>query len=638
MEDRRPTTSSGDPWLDMLTDGWTSVEIEDYRRLRLTESPAHEHQAIEVQALRTLALRERLAEQQRHADELRVLNGLARRLASLRASSEVLQEVAVQARRLLGVDVSYIMLTEADGTLRIDVADGSMGSSLRGIRLPSQSGLGGEVVRTGRPVWSEAYLDDTCFPHTPSSDAAAADERLGGILGVPLIAGEETIGVLFAADRRSRLFVAREVELLAALASHAAVAITNARLFEQYRATARDLQTAYEHLTHTDNVRQRAIELREELTGVIIHGGGFKEIAAALESALGTPVAVFDHLDKRLAGSPVGVPGGPGGVRELVGLAGDPAPRRLRDEHGERVMVPVLLRSGYAGCLVAASPTPIDDEAVHLLTIGATSVALVVMSERSLAEAERRNRGEVINALLSSDIDEATTRRRARSAGIDMERITAVAVLDPAPDDSHGAVQWGQRLVSELGGWSAEYSDHVVALIAGASPVEVRDRLTSLAAGTELPCTVGVASCSGGSRAARDSHEKARQTATVLNALGRPGTCAQASELGVYRGLFNQAGRDEIAAFVRLTIGPLLEHDRRRRRTLAHTLGVYLDQSRHHARTCGELHIHANTLYQRLEKITELIGPRWKDPSHSLEIQLALRMQRLLDTLAPRHD
>ncbi|WP_251092147.1 GAF domain-containing protein [Streptomyces sp. Caat 7-52] len=632
MADRRPNSSSGNPWLDMLADGRTSAEIEKYRRLRLTELPAHEHQAIEVQASQTLALRDRLAEQQRHADELRVLNDLARRLASLRASSEVLQEVAVQARRLLGVDVSYIMLTQADGTLRIDVADGSMGSSLRGIRLPSDSGLGGEVIRTGRPVWSKAYLNDTCFPHTPSSDAAAADERLGGILGVPLIAGSETIGVLFAADRRSRLFVTREIELLAALASHAAVAITNAHLFEQYRATARDLQNAYEHLTHTNNVRQRAIELREDLTSVIIHGGGFQEIAVTLEDALDTPVAVFDHLGKRLAGSPVGMPGG---VGELLGLANDPAPRRLRDEHGEGVIVPVLLRSGYAGCLIAASPTPIDEEAVRLLTIGAASVALVVMSERSLAEAELRNRGEVINALLSSDIDEATTRRRARSAGIDMDRITAVAVLDPCPEDSHGAVQWGQRIVSELGGWSAEYSDHVVALIAGASPAEVQDRLTSLVAGGELPCTVGVASCPGGSRAARDSHEKARQTATVLNALGRSGSCAQASELGVYRGLFNQAGRDEIGAFVRLTIGPLLDHDRRRQRTLAHTLGVYLDQSRHHAKTCSELHIHANTLYQRLERVTELIGPRWKDPSHSLEIQLALRLQRLLETLTP---
>ena len=42
-----------------------------------------------------------------------MLNDLARRLATLRASEEVLQEVTAQARRLLAVDVAYIMLPPA---------------------------------------------------------------------------------------------------------------------------------------------------------------------------------------------------------------------------------------------------------------------------------------------------------------------------------------------------------------------------------------------------------------------------------------------------------------------------------------------------------------------------------------------
>ena len=45
-------------------------------------------------------------EVRRQADRLRVLNDLARRLASMRDPAEVLHEVAAQARRLLGVDVA----------------------------------------------------------------------------------------------------------------------------------------------------------------------------------------------------------------------------------------------------------------------------------------------------------------------------------------------------------------------------------------------------------------------------------------------------------------------------------------------------------------------------------------------------
>lgn len=44
----------------------------------------------------------------------------------------------------------------------------------------------------------------------------------------------------------------------------------------------------------------------------------------------------------------------------------------------------------------------------------------------------------------------------------------------------------------------------------------------------------------------------------------------------------------------------------------------------------AELHIHANTLYARLERISELLGPTWRDPDRLLEIQLALRVRGLI--------
>ena len=77
-------------------------------------------------------------------------------------------------------------------------------------------------------------------------------------------------------------------------------------------------------------------------------------------------------------------------------------------------------------------------------------------------------------------------------------------------------------------------------------------------------------------------------------------------------------------------MGPLLDHDRERQRDLAPTLETYLEQARHHARTCEVLHIHANTLYQRLDRITEVLGPQWKEPGRALELQVALRLHRLL--------
>ncbi|WP_022927272.1 GAF domain-containing protein [Patulibacter americanus] len=87
-------------------------------------------------------------------------------------------------------------------------------------------------------------------PHRRSVDDAAASEQLGGILGVPLLAGDETLGILLAADRRPRSFRVGEVELLASLAAHAAIAIRNAR--PQHHA-----RTCAELHVHANTLYQR---------------------------------------------------------------------------------------------------------------------------------------------------------------------------------------------------------------------------------------------------------------------------------------------------------------------------------------------------------------------------------------------
>jgi DNA-binding PucR family transcriptional regulator len=101
-------------------------------------------------------------------------------------------------------------------------------------------------------------------------------------------------------------------------------------------------------------------------------------------------------------------------------------------------------------------------------------------------------------------------------------------------------------------------------------------------------------------------------------------------DLGLYRSLFSRSGRSGLSTYVSSTVGRLLDHDRERQRDLAATLEAYLEHARHHARTCEALHIHPNTLYQRLDRITEVLGPQWKEPGRALELQVALRLHRLM--------
>ncbi len=544
---------------------------------------------------------ESVSELRRRAEELAVLNDLARRLAVLHNTREVLDEVARQARRLLGVDVAYIMLLRAD-RLRIEVVDGAMGSAMRGIELESGQGLGGQVLATGRPLSSERYLEDTRFPHGEGTDAAALSEQLGGILGVPLVVGDDTLGVLLAAERHPRAFGDRDVELLAGLAAHAALALRTADLFDRERAAAAELRSANDALRAVNESRQRAGELRDVLNDVVIRGGGLAAVVTALERSAGLVVEVRDHDGRTLAGAA-------------------PAPGGL--------VVPVDLPSGHGGDLVATPTDEPEDEALRLLRIGATTVAVLLASERSVAEAELRTRGEFVHALLSSDTDAASLLRRARAIGIDLHAVTTVAVVDARPVGATAAAAFAARLAAELRGWSAAHAGRVVVLL----PTDVdraRAAVARLATHDTASPTTGLASGEGGPEGVRSAHEEARQTAALLLALDRAGTCATSDELGLYRSLFSSSGRAGLATFIASTVGPLHDYDAQHQRDLAATLETYLEQARHHARTCEVLHIHPNTLYQRLDRVTEVLGPGWKEPDRALELQVALRLHRLL--------
>jgi GAF domain-containing protein len=618
-------------WLHLLAADAPAEELWAHRARLLTDPdlPPADRDRIEGEAAAAGRVQELLAAGRRQSRELAVLNDLARRLGSMHDSGEVLQEVAAQSRRLLDADVAYLMLRHPEG-LRIEVADGSMGSALRGVTLREGEGIGGEVLRTGRPVWTESYLDDPRVRRVPHVDSVARSEQLGGILGLPLQLGGETIGVLLAADRRPRRFADHDVELLAALAGHAAVALRNAGLIEQLRATAGELERRNAEQRRSEEQRERAAALRELLTAAVIGGGGIPAVARALERAVGGEVEVWDLAGVRLdAAEPPG-----GSAPDLAVLTGEvsmaawlaaPGPRAVRVGGRSGTLTPVVLTDGPAGCLVVWGVEAGDAETAGLLETAATSLALVVVTDRAVALAELRNRGEFLRALLAGD--DAGIRRRGRSAGVDVDAVTAVAVLDPGAGDVQPAARVADRLAERTRGWAAEHQGRVVVLLTGPTAEDAHAWLRSLSG--PLPAAVGLAPCAGGAAAVRGAHEEAQQTAALLHALDRSDVAATSARFGVYRALLSPAGRGQLEAFVTATLGPLLAWDAQRHRNLVDTLASFLRNAQHHARTCAELHVHANTLYQRLDRVSELLGPDWRDPDRVLQLQLALVLRSL---------
>ncbi|MGH3716102.1 MAG: PucR family transcriptional regulator, partial [Micromonosporaceae bacterium] len=123
------------------------------------------------------------------------------------------------------------------------------------------------------------------------------------------------------------------------------------------------------------------------------------------------------------------------------------------------------------------------------------------------------------------------------------------------------------------------------------------------------------------------AYQEAERCTDALVALGRSGQSAGTDELG-FVGLL-LSGRRDTRRFVADAIGPVIEYDQRRGTTLVATLEAYFGAGGSTSRAAEALHVHVNTVTQRLERIGQLIGERWQQPDTALEVQLALRLHRL---------
>ncbi len=209
--------------------------------------------------------------QYNRAQQQATLNEVARSLSSTLELEPLLQNILQAAVEILQCEAgSLLLMDESSGELIFKVSIGPVAQDLLGVRIPPGVGVVGKAIDRRQPIivndvqHSKEWFRDT-------------DQRTGfvtrALIVVPMQVKDKVIGVIEVINKRDRQnFSEIDTDLLVSLASQAAIALENARLFEILQARIRDLSAISEAsalLRDAENLKEMGPSLAGQVARLV---------------------------------------------------------------------------------------------------------------------------------------------------------------------------------------------------------------------------------------------------------------------------------------------------------------------------------------------------------------------------------
>jgi hypothetical protein len=537
-------------------------------------------------------------------DLLRVLLDTAADLTGLRDVEAVLQAIVRRTRTIVGSDMAYVSLNDADrGETYIRQADGVATAAYRTIRMPLGTGVLGQVATGLAPYQTSDYLTDKTFTHLPQVDAIVRAEGVRAIMGVPLTVVGRVIGALVVAERRPRRFSAEEVDIVDSISTHAAVALDNSMRFQAAERLAEDMVRQQRRSAEELSLITGVLELDRRLMEAVMVAPDVRRILQVGRSVLGCELQLVDPDDAVIATTSE--------APSPTGRDTTPLPAVTT--------VAVTAASEQLGSRVA--PVALSDHDVALLERVAVHVTLAMLFARTQEDTDRRLQSEMLDDLLEGrNAPRERLERRMQHWGLrPADGLYTVVIDTPAPESR-------RRLqairTAGMRGTAIVHSDHVCLLTSDPS---WRVTLRRIHESHNWPLRAGFGGPYTDVREVADAHRCAELALGSLIAQERQGI-VDGSELGMLGALLDLDRRGHLPRGLTAVISPLVEYDVQRGTCLALTAFHYLETDGNVTSTSQLLHVHRNTVRQRLERITALLGEGWDSSPRRLEIHLALRV------------
>lgn len=589
-----------------------------------------------------MGLRNRLEQHEQRERGLLAVIESAQDLAGRLDRSELLNAIVTRARDLLRAHLCWLTIYDAEvGEFKVVVAEGAIAARTGKMTAKRTLGVAGIVMSTRLPFATPDYLHDNRFAHDSVLDDIFRDEGVAALVGAPLIWDNNVIGLLFVADRYHRTHTAVNVSILSTLATHAAIAINNAKAFADARSALEKADQARTELEQHARDVQGAVEAHERLTLLLAKGASLAELCQSIAQLLEGSIVVLDeshHVIARATAS--GYDGIASDAYEPYGPHSAALTQALRDSRragrstiayktqGEICRtIAVIGGGGILGAILLFRREDMRDTSIRTFERSSSIIGIVLLSQERMEASKHRDVSEFLQSLISPRQSEPTlTPDRAERFGLDISQPLTLMLVELTQQEPSFLAR-RLRTVFTRPALLVDEVDGVLAFVCSTAHVPyLRETFDDFARQELGDAYRGVLSRPAQSAAEMPAlYTSLRRALSVVGRLGMRARIVGQNELALYSVLFETQDRTSLNTFLDASIGAIIRYDNKRGSALATTLLAYFDHAQNATVTASHLGIHVNTMRQRLASVEELIG-QWSDTGRALEIHVALRL------------
>lgn len=474
------------------------------------------------------------------------------------------------------------------------------------------------------------------------------------LLGIPLYANKKIIGALLMANKSEEAsFTQDDEELLMILGSQLGIALENSRLYEKID---KELQTKVDELERVNEifkkqhqVLEKSLEMHNKLTGLVLRGDGIKAICDTLAAFIDSPVQVEDHnfnvkattmhnLAKRfICGKELME--NEDYSEQVSALFQERKPVEMHpDIDTTQYIVPVVAGQLIMGLIttviVQKNLKQLDRVAVEL---GATIVALEMLKERAAVEQTKRLKETFVEHVLNENFESLEwMHHRALQLGFNLKKMFQVIALDVMPGQNDRSRPELCQDIREFcagafpNGVVLTKNNHILIVLScnnkehSVKPLleAIKERLSpSLREGNWW---IGVGTLCNKLEDCVVSYRNAVTSLNIMKALNLKNRVVSYDNLGIFSLI--EINPQHFTAFMKRTIGPLIDYDQKHKTELVSTLNLFYKYNCNTLKAARKGYLNPSTMKYRLRRIQEITGLDLKDPETNLQLQLAMRL------------